>query len=464
MAEWNFKQLLFSELVPASGCTEPISIALAAARAREVLAEPVRSADLFCSANIIKNVKGVVVPGSGGKKGIEAAAAMGFAVGDSRKGLQVLAAAGPDAAAAAERFLANVPMTVHLRAGEENLYISVRVRGENHSAAVTIEKQHDVFASVERDGHPVTASPDTARAGLAAPASDAENAADPGAADAADRLLKARIEAERAALNLDRILAYAEAVDFEEERDLKALLDRQIMQNTAIAEEGLRHAWGERVGKILADCCGDDADRLGIAMAAAGSDARMGGCNMPVVINSGSGNQGLTVSLPLIAAYEQQKRQYSRERLYRALLIANLFAIYLKMPIGKLSAFCGVVTAAAAGGVGLCYLEGRPKAIMEKVVVNTLGTISGMVCDGAKPSCAAKIASSLQTMQIARRMAEKGQVFRGGDGLVAADLQDTVANIGRLGREGMKTTDVEIVNIMIHNPHVQGGDATQQNR
>ena len=376
----NYVKILRKELVPALGCTEPIALAYASAKAREVLGEFPEHMTVWCSGNIIKNVKGVKVPNSGGMKGVEAAAVLGLAGGDPSQALEVLEAVTQTDIKRTKELLRESFCDCCLKEGVANLYIEVQVvNGENESL-----------------------------------------------------------------LNLADILVFAQEVDLNEVRDVLA---RQIRYNSRIAKEGLEHEWGAQVGRVIAEEFGTTVQWKAVASAAAGSDARMSGCSLPVIINSGSGNQGMTCSLPVIEYGKELKK--SEEEIYRALCVSNLVALNQKRYIGSLSAYCGAVCAAAGAGAGITYLCGGNLEQIQNTVVNTIADAGGIVCDGAKPSCAAKIATSLQAAILSHKMAMRGLVFGSGEGLVMDCPEDTIKAVGYVGRAGMKQTDVEILNLMI---------------
>lgn len=412
----DYIAILESELIPAMGCTEPIAVALAGAKARQVLGGTPEHMDIYCSGNIIKNVKGVVVPNSGGQMGIPAAAILGAVGGDADKGLEVIAGATQEAIDTTKRLIAENMCECFLEEGEENLYIRIEaVKGEDR-ALVEIKTRHNHFSRIEKNGEVLLSSEDLQIEGP---------------------------KADKSKLNLRDIIEFANELKIEDVRDL---LDRQIRYNRAISDEGLNNPWGAEVGRTMISE-GDQFAVRAAAKAAAGSDARMGGCSMPVVINSGSGNQGITVTMPL---YEYAvSNSIPEEKLYRALALANLISIHEKRFIGNLSAYCGAVSAATASVAGIAYLNGEDYKTIGDTIINSIGTIGGMVCDGAKSSCASKIASAVQTALMGYEMAKRGHVLKDGEGLVEGGVEGTIRNIGRMGREGMRETDVEILNIML---------------
>ena len=412
-------RILEEELVPAMGCTEPIALAYGAALAGRTLGEPVEHMVVRCSGNIIKNVKSVVVPNSGGLKGVEVAAVLGLLGGDADRELEVLQSVTPEVVERAQALIAQGFCEVELVEGVPNLFIVVEVSGAGHTASVTLRDRHTNVVDVTRDGETIQR--------------DAHDEED----DAYNQEVYRR-------LSMANICAVAREIDLER---VKPLLERQIDCNTAVSEEGLRGHWGSEIGRtILAMHPADVTTRMR-ARAAAGSDARMGGCSLPVVINSGSGNQGMTVSLPVIEYAASVHATH--EQLLRALCISNLTALHLKRYIGSLSAFCGVVCAAAGAGAAVTYLAGGTDAQVGSTVVNTIANVGGIMCDGAKASCAAKISSAVDAAMLGHTMAMLGEDFCAGDGLVGEDVESSIASMGYVGRVGMASTDVEILNIMI---------------
>ncbi|MDT4762848.1 L-serine ammonia-lyase, iron-sulfur-dependent, subunit alpha [Sphaerochaeta sp. PS] len=415
----HYLALLTQELVPALGCTEPIAIAFASAKARELLGSLPQSIVVYCSANIIKNVKSVTVPNSGNLKGVAASAILGALGGDASLNLNTLSSVTQDDRDLATMYLGQGLCEVRLLEKAENLHIIVEMRSGEQSASVEITKSHTNIHRMERNG-------------VELPLGQSRTQSD----EACDFSF----------LSLEGIMAFVEALDIE---DVRSLLDMQVACNMDIAQEGLKHTWGANVGQSLLKHYGSDIRILAKALPAAGSDARMSGCSMPVIINSGSGNQGLTASLPVIAYASSLNSP--EDRTYRALVLSNLVAIYQKSLLGKLSAFCGAVSAAAGSGAGIAYLFGSPLSVIEATITNTLANVSGIVCDGAKASCAAKIASAVDAAQMGYYMASDDRSFQSGEGLVQEDADKTIHTIGRLGREGMRATDLEICKIMLEN-------------
>lgn len=412
----NFIRILREELIPAMGCTEPIAISLTAAKAREVLGKDPERMTVRCSGNIIKNVKGVIVPNSGGQKGVEIAAVLGALAGRAERELEVISQVSEQDIARATALCAQGLCSCELEEGEENLYIRAELHAGADSAAVEVRSKHNHIARIEKNGQVLFSQAD----------------------------LAAQIGGDKTQLNIRDILDFANSVDLAE---IGALIDQQIACNTAISREGLDKQYGAQVGRTLLKFGGNDLRVRARAAAAAGSDARMNGCSMPVVINSGSGNQGITCTLPVVVYGEDMGAD--RDLLRRALVLTNLLAIHQKQYIGNLSAYCGAVSAGAAAACGIAYLNGGDYDVIGKTLVNALGTVGGIVCDGAKASCAAKISTSVDAGITGFEMARSGLAFPFGEGLVEQDYEKTIQNIGRMGRQGMKSTDVEILNIMI---------------
>ncbi|EJF40661.1 serine dehydratase alpha chain [Clostridium sp. MSTE9] len=418
----NHLAILKSELIVALGCTEPIAIAFAAAKARETLGQMPEHCVVRCSGNIIKNVKGVVVPKSQGMRGMEAAAALGIVGGDASQELAVLESVKDEDVETVRRLLAQDFCTCELAEGVENLYILISVSAESHSAEVEIKDYHNNITKVVKDGAVLYSKDEQ---------SETENVK----------------KGDKTLLNLKNILEFADCVRME---DIEETIGRQIAYNTAISEEGLKDPWGAQVGRTLVENSREeDIKVIAAAAAAAGSDARMSGCSLPVVINSGSGNQGITITMPVVA-YARRYR-IPKEKMYAALCVANLVSIHQKKYIGSLSAYCGAVSAAAGAACGIAYMNGAGYDEISQTITNTICTAGGIVCDGAKSSCAAKIAASVTAALTGWQMASKQRVFQPGEGLVEENVEDTIANVGRMGREGMRSTDVEILNMMLGN-------------
>ena len=415
----TYVQILKEELVAAFGCTEPIAIAYCAAKAKEILGNQPKTVVVEASTNIIKNVKSVIVPNTGGLKGIAAAAAAGIVAGDASNKLEVISYVSDEEKEKISNYLSHAKFQVKALEDGDKLDIRITASDGTNTAVVRIAKYHTNIIRMERNE---------------------------------EVLWEAEVEskeivhkADRSLLSIEDIVLFAEEVDLSEVMDV---LKRQVAFNYKIAEEGIENHWGANMGSVLLNTQGDDLRTRAKAMAAAGSDARMSGCELPVVINSGSGNQGITVSVPII---EYAKELHStQEELYRALIVSNLVAIHIKTGIGPLSAFCGAVSAGCAAGSGIAFLMGERVEGVSHALVNSLAIVSGIICDGAKPSCAGKIAVSVDAGILGYMMYKQGQQFYAEDGIVSHCVESTIQNIYRLGAKGMKETDEEIIRIMTH--------------
>lgn len=416
----TYVEILERELVSAMGCTEPIAIAYCAAKARSVLGEIPDKVTIFASGNIIKNVKSVVVPNTEGRRGIKVAAAAGIIGGNENGGLLVIADIPPGVKYHIEPYLEQADMQVNALDSESLLEVEIIVQKDDESAKVHIVDEHTNIVSIEKNGEVIFEKQE-----------GAEVAAD----DTPDY----------------NLLTVADIIDFADTcnlADVAELLEKQIRCNMEIAEEGLKGDFGANVGKTIMKEGADNIRTKAKAYAAAGSDARMGGCELPVVINSGSGNQGLTTSIPVILYAEEAG--VSHEKLLRGLLVANLVTLHAKTDIGRLSAYCGVVTAGAGAAAGIAYINGGDRKTISHTIVNTLAISSGIVCDGAKASCAAKIAVAVESGLLGYEMYQNGQQFYDGDGLVLKGVENTIRNYGYLGRVAMHDTNTEIIHMMIH--------------
>ena len=421
----TYVEILKEELVPAMGCTEPIAIAYAAAKAREVLGALPDKVEIGVSGNIIKNVKSVVVPNTDGLHGIEAAAAAGIVGGKAEKQLEVIADVTPEQKAQMKEFLKKVPMQVEAVDNGLIFDIIVKLFHGTESALVRIAQYHTNIVLIQKDGETIY------------------EAKKDGGAGCQDETKEVGL-ADKNLLNIRDILDFANTCDVE---DVKPMLDPQIQCNSAISEEGLLGNYGANIGSVLLRTYGSNIKNRAVAKAAAGSDARMNGCELPVVINSGSGNQGITVSVPVIEYAKELN--VDKEKLYRALVLSNLIAIHEKTGIGRLSAYCGAVSAGCAAGCAIAYLHGEGYEAISHTLVNSLAIVSGIICDGAKASCAAKIASSVEAGLLGYAMYKSGNEFKSGDGIVNNGVEATIRNVSQLGREGMKETDKEIIRIML---------------
>lgn len=424
----NHLAVLKEELVPALGCTEPIALAYAGALARKALDIFPEHCVVWCSGNIIKNAAGVIVPNSGNQRGVQTAVTLGIVGGDPDQELAVVQNVTPDEQARARQLCETGFCDCKLAENVPNLYILVRVEGEGHCAEVEIRDHHSHVVRISRDNKNL-------------PVIHQDQNETPGPS------------ADRTQLSLESILEFADCARIE---DVSPILKRQVEYNTRISREGFYGSWGAQVGKTLLESKGDQADFTirARAAAAAGSDARMNGCPLPVIINSGSGNQGITVSVPLVI----YAREYSvpEETLLRGLIVSNLISVHQKKYIGSLSAYCGATSAACGSACGVVYMmlageKGQRYPLICDTITNCICTIGGMVCDGAKSSCAAKISVALETAFAALQMALNHNTFQAGEGLVRTNAEETIAAVGRMGRRGMHTTDVEILNIMLGN-------------
>ena len=410
--------ILEEELVLATGCTEPIAIAYAAAKLRETLGAVPERVRAEVSGNILKNVKSVVVPGTGGMKGIAAAVAAGIVAGGASAELQVIGSVTKEDLENIKVYVEKTPIEIAFLEDTPCL-LDIRLTGVAgaDSAVVRIANNHTNVIRIEKNG---VVSLDL-----------------PLVASAEDHLQ------DKSVLNLKEILEFADTVPIER---IEPMIGRQIACNSKIAEAGLTGKWGAAVGCTLLDFSNDIRTEAR-AYAAAGSDARMSGCELPVVIVSGSGNQGITASMPVVRFAAHM--DVSDEKLIRAVAVSDLITIHQKTGIGRLSAFCGAVSAGIGAAAGIAYLYDEPYEIIAETVTTAMGMISGTVCDGAKPSCAAKIAAAVEAGLLSYAMARRGRRFRGGDGIVTRGVEGTIRNIGILAREGMKETDKVILKIML---------------
>ena len=422
----DFTEILKSELLTALGCTEPICIAYCSAVMRDALgAEPERI-QVMCSGNLIKNAKGAAVPNSGGLKGIAASAILGAVGGNPARRLELLTEVTPEQITHTKELLEKGMCEESLLENEEDK-LQVIVYGEagGHTAEAELKYTHTNICRVLRDGQPVAFN------------SFCEGVSVSGVHEGAEPLYDE--------LSIRKIIKYAENADLDKE-DVRGIIRHQIRCNSAISAEGLRGDWGASVGKIILRR-GNSVPLRAVAAAAAGSDARMSGCELPVVINSGSGNQGITVTMPVVEYARELGK--SEDELIRALLLANLTAIHIKAAYGRLSAFCGAVSAATGAGAAITWMAGGSYEQICAAITNTLGTISGMVCDGAKPSCAAKIASAVDTAILAHEMAMARKEFHSGEGLIKENIEATIRSVGRMASEGMVETDQKILELMM---------------
>ena len=419
--EYNaFLNILKEELVPAMGCTEPIAVAYAGALARSILGALPEKAVLSVSGNIIKNVKSVIVPHTGGRKGLKNALAVGMLFGNADKKLEVISDINRDVSAELDEYIQSSDISVQKAESDYPFDIGVRVFSKDESAFVRIVERHTNVVLAEKNGKVIFEKDSTEST--------------------------EEIHEDRGYLSIEKITEFADEVNID---DVREILDRQIEFNTAIAKEGLNGKYGAEIGKILLSSYGDSIHNRAKAWAAAGSDARMNGCEKPVVINSGSGNQGITASVPVIVYAKENN--VSANTLYRALVVSNLVTVHLKTGIGCLSAYCGATSAGAGAGAGICYLFGGRYEEIAHTVVNALAINSGMICDGAKASCAAKIASAVEAGLLGWQMYCHNSQFYGGDGIIVKGVENTIRAVSRVAHDGMRSTDDEIIRLMIEN-------------
>jgi len=409
--------ILKEELVPAMGCTEPICLAYAAAKAREVLNTIPDKVEILASGNIIKNVKSVIVPNTNGMKGMKASVAIGIIGGNPDKELEVIANVTAEQKQETQKFLDEVPMTIKHVDCQEQLDVTIKLYKGDDSSSVRISGFHTNIVHIEKNNETIFKS-DT----ISAPNKELTD---------------------RSILSMEGIYDFANSVEIE---DVKEILKRQLEYNKAISDEGLRNDWGANIGSLLLSNYGNDVKIKAKAWAAAGSDARMNGCELPVIINSGSGNQGITVSMPVLA----YAKEYNIEenRIYRALVVSNLTAIHQKTMIGRLSAYCGAISAGCAAACGVAYLLGEDLETISKTLSNSLAITSGVICDGAKASCAAKIATAVEGGLIGYQMCKNAKNFCDEDGIIGRGVEKTIKNVGTLASKGMRETDKVIIGIM----------------
>ena len=411
-----YVQILKDELVPAMGCTEPIAIAYASAKARATLGTFPIYCDIAVSGNIIKNAKSVVVPHTGGMKGIDAAVVAGIVSGNADARLEVLSSVTDEDVARMQEVIKSLPINVHLSESDYPFDIIVTLTDGINNAAVRITNRHTNIVSIMKNGQSLYQGE-----------------------------INEAIEVKKKDLSIEEIVEFAETVDIEL---VRPTLKRQIDYNMAIAEAGLTDNYGANIGKVYLASYLPDISVKAKAYAAAGSDARMNGCELPVIINSGSGNQGMTASIPVVVYWRELG--LSEEKLYRALCISNLSTIHVKQGIGTLSAYCGAVAAGAGAGAGIAYLYGGGFKDVAHTLVNALAIDSGLICDGAKASCAAKIATAVENGILGFNLYRLGNQFLGGDGIVKKGVENTIESVSRLAKNGMRDTDKEILEIMMN--------------
>ena len=414
----SYLDILREELIPAMGCTEPIAVAYAAAIARDTLGCMPDSTELIVSGNIVKNVKSVVVPNTGGRKGLRTAVAAGLCFGKAEKELEVIADATEQDLADLDAYLRTADITLKEADSNQPFDFAVLLHKGSDSAYVHIVSHHTNVVCIRKNDTVILEKPFT------------------------DDTIQ--VPENRKLLSVEHIVEFADTVDIE---DVRPILQRQIDYNLAIAQEGLKGEYGAQIGRILLLSYGNSVHNRAKAWAAAGSDARMDGCEMPVVINSGSGNQGITTSIPVIVY--ARECAVSEDLLFRALVISNLVTIHLKTGIGSLSAYCGATSAGAGAGAGICYLYGGSYEEIAQTIVNALAINSGMICDGAKASCAAKIASAVEAGLLGMCMNMHDSQFFGGDGIVVTGVENTIKAVSSIARDGMRGTDKEVIKLMM---------------
>lgn len=412
----DFKELIRKELIPAMGCTEPIAIAYAAAKAREILGSIPTKITANLSSNIIKNANSVTVPSTNGRKGIEISVVAGMLLGDANKELEVLADIDKSKLDLCDKFIDEGLVTVNLQANKVGLYIQIILENDTESSSVTIEDSHTNIIEIKKNEDILFEKEDENKEEL------------------------------KVDFSFDQIYNFAKTCDYS---DIIDILDRQISYNEKISKEGIQNNWGSNIGKIILENNPNNYYEKLAAYAAAGSDARMNGCELPVVINSGSGNQGITTSVPLILYARDNK--VSDDCLYRALIFSNLISLYIKDQIGKLSAYCGVVSASSAVISSIAFINDEDKKIIEETITNALAGNSGIICDGAKSSCAMKIASSIRNATLAYQQSKSNNSFDVGDGIVKDSIDKTIDTVGKIAKYGMKKTDEVILSEMIEN-------------
>ena len=412
----DFKELIRKELIPAMGCTEPIAIAYASAKAREILGSIPTKITANLSSNIIKNANSVTVPSTNGRKGIEISVVAGMLLGDANKELEVLAHVDKSKLDLCDKFIDEGLVAVNLEANKVGLYIQIILENDSESSSVTIEGNHTNIVEIKKNEEILFEKED-------------------------DNKEELKVD-----FSFDQIYNFAKTCDYSDIRDI---LDRQISYNEKISKEGIQNNWGSNIGKIILQNNPNNYYEKLAAYAAAGSDARMNGCELPVVINSGSGNQGITTSVPLIL----YARDYnlSDDCLYRALIFSNLISLYIKDQIGKLSAYCGVVSASSAVISSIAFINDEDKKIIEETITNALAGNSGIICDGAKSSCAMKIASSIRNATLAYQQSKSNNSFDVGDGIVKDSIDKTINTVGKIAKYGMKKIDEIVLSEMIEN-------------
>ncbi len=417
--ENDFLAILGEELIPAMGCTEPIALAFAAAKAKEVLGAVPEKIIAKCSGNIIKNVRCVSIPNSGGMTGIETACVLGALCGDVSREMEVLEAVTPEGLEESIGFIENGGCAVEYLESPIPLHFIIRLEKGEDLAEVEVRHSHTNIVRISKNGETLFATEDFG---------------------------EATAVADRGELSVENIFDFANEVEISK---IEPFTKRQIECNMAIAKVGMEGKFGIGIGKEMLEMNPESVFVKMRAFAAAGSEARMCGCNMPVIITSGSGNQGIASSVPVIV-YAKEKG-IPEEKMFRALAFSSLLTVFQKEYIGKLSAFCGAVSASCAAGAAITYISGGTVKQIKDTIDNTLADIPGIICDGAKSSCAAKIASALDAALFAHVLAMKGKVYQANTGIIQSDAGKTIRSVGHIGKVGMKQTDSEIVKMMIEN-------------
>jgi len=423
----NVLKILHEEVIPAQGCTEPIALAFTAAKAREVMPlEDIKRVVIRVSGNIIKNVKSVVVPNSGGMVGIEVSAVMGLLFGDASKDLMVISDITPKQMEEVREFLNNYEIKVIHEDTPIKLYIMIELHNDNHCSSVEIKHLHTNITQIKRDKETLL-----------------QQACN-------DKCFNTS-QTDREILSIKLIYELAQVIDIEK---IEPLMSKVITLNSNIANEGLSGNYGVNIGKVIEEHIengfyGDDVRNRAASFAAAGSDARMSGCSLPVMTTSGSGNQGMTASLALIKYADMMNIEY--EQLIRTLFFSHLCTVHIKTNVGRLSAYCGVICSAAAVSGALCFINNNSFKMVSHAIANTLGDVSGIICDGAKSSCAMKISTTIYAAFDAYVLASHDRYLQGGDGIIANDIEQTLKYIGKLSQDGMQVTDQVIIDIMSNN-------------
>lgn len=416
-------KILEEEIVAAEGCTEPIALSYAAAKAKRILGIIPNKVDVFLSGNIIKNVKSVTIPNSDGMVGIEAAIAMGLIAGDDRKELMVISDVTSEQLTEVKEFLAKDIIKTHVHPGDIKLYIRLEISNDEDNVVLEIKHTHTNVTQILKNSKIL----------LSQVCNDGD--------------FNSSLT-DRKVLSVKFIYDLAKTIDIDL---IRPIFQKVVNYNSAIAEEGLKGKYGVNIGKMILEniekgIYGNDVRNKAASYASAGSDARMSGCALPVMTTSGSGNQGMTASLPIIKFAAE--KNLSEEELIRGLFVSHLITIHVKTNVGRLSAYCGAICAAAGVAASLTYLHGGSYEMVCAAITNILGNLSGVICDGAKASCAMKISSGIYSAFDATMLALNKNVLKSGDGIVGVDIEETIRNVGELAQSGMKGTDETILDIM----------------